>query len=64
MTLFTGSPFERMMIQKPCGRRDYAPPVFKSPDCASCPYKGQAPCVGYCLKQIQDAKPGRKKEEF
>ena len=24
--------------------------------CASCPYKGQSPCVGYCLKQVQEKK--------
>ena len=29
MTLFTDNPFEKMMIQRPCGRRDNAPPVFK-----------------------------------
>ena len=27
MTLFTDNPFEKMMIQKPDGRRDNAPPV-------------------------------------
>ena len=27
MTLFTNNPFEKMMIQKPNGRRDNAPPV-------------------------------------
>ena len=27
MTLFTDNPFEKMMIQKPNGRRDNAPPV-------------------------------------
>ena len=30
MTLFTDNPFEKMMIQKPNGRRDSAPPVPKS----------------------------------
>lgn len=55
------------MIQRPCGRRDNAPPVFKSPACASCPYKEQTPCVGYCLKQVQEkqgAQPERGKEEL
>ena len=56
MTLFTDNPFEKMMIQRPCGRCDNAPPVFKSPACASCPYKGQLPCVGYYLKQVQKKK--------
>ena len=46
MTLFTDNPFEKMMIQKPNGRRDNAPPVPYPPACASCPYKGQSPCVG------------------
>jgi hypothetical protein len=35
---------------------EYAPPVPHSPACASCPYKGQLPCVGYCLKQVQEKK--------
>ena len=68
MTLFTDNPFEKMMIQRPGGRRDNAPPVPHSPACASCPYKGQLPCVGYCpykgqlpcvgycLKQVQEKK--------
>ena len=67
MTLFTDNPFEKMMIQRPCGRRDNAPPVFKSPACASCPYKEQTPCVCYCLKQVQEkqgAQPERGKEEL
>ena len=54
MTLFTDNPFEKMMIQKPNGRRDNAPPVLYPPACASCPYKGQYPCVGYCIKKIKD----------
>lgn len=33
MTLFTENPLERMMIQRPTGRRDNAPPVPKSPAC-------------------------------
>ncbi len=36
MTLFTDNPFEKMMIQKPDGRRDNAPPVPYPPACASC----------------------------
>ena len=57
MTLFTDNPFEKMMIQRPCGR-----PVPKSPACASCPYRAHSPCIGYCLKQVQekkDAEPER-----
>ena len=56
MTLFTDNPLERMMIQKPTRRRDSAPPVPKSPACARCPYAGQSPCIGYCLKQAQEKK--------
>ncbi len=56
MTLFTENPLEKMMIQRPTGRRDNAPPVPQSPACASCPYKGQSPCIGYCLKQAQEKK--------
>lgn len=57
MTWFTDSPFEKMMTQRPNGRRDNAPPVLTSPVCASCPYRGgQAPCVGYCLKQLREKK--------
>ena len=52
MTFFTDSPFEKMMIQRPNGRREPTPPVSVSPDCASCPYRGQAPCVGYCIKNL------------
>ena len=62
MTLFTDNPFEKMMIQKPDRRRDNAPPVPYPPACASCPYKGQSPCVGYCLKQVhkkKEAEPER-----
>ena len=56
MTLFTDNPFEKMMIQRPGGRRDNAPPVPKSPACVRCPYKAQSPCIGYCLKQAQEKK--------
>lgn len=57
MTWFTDSPFEKMMTQKPGHgrRRDDTPPVPHSPACISCPYnKGQAPCVGYCIKKLQE----------
>lgn len=56
MTFFTDSPFEKMMIQRPIGRREPTPPVPVSPACVSCPYRGQAPCVGYCLKQLREKK--------
>lgn len=41
MTFFTDSPFEKMMIQRPTGRREPTPPVPVSPACASCPYRGK-----------------------
>ena len=48
MTLFTDSPYEKMMIQKPeDGKRDKSPPASFSPRCAGCPYRGQSPCIGY-----------------
>lgn len=56
MTWFTDSPFEKMMSQRPTRRRDNAPPVPKYPACVSCPYNGQSPCVGYCLKRVQEKK--------
>lgn len=57
MTLFTNSPYEKMMIQKPEDRkRDKSPPASFSPRCAGCPYMGQSPCIGYCIKQVQQKK--------
>ena len=64
MTLFTDNPFEKMMIQKPDGRRDNAPPVPYPPACASCPYKGQSPCVGYCIRKIENKKPIQREKEI
>ncbi|GAB5081281.1 transposase [Hominimerdicola sp. 21CYCFAH17_S] len=54
MTWFTDSVFEKMMTQKPDGRRESAPPVPHSPACDSCPYQGQSPCVGYCIRQLKE----------
>lgn len=56
MTLFTDNPLEKMMIQRPDGRRDNAPPVTKSPACVRCPYRVQSPCIGYCIKKLQERK--------
>ena len=66
MTLFTDNPLEKLMIQKPGGRRDDAPPAPQSPDCISCPYRGQSPCIGYCTKKVQEKKhdPGHGKEDL
>ena len=53
MTLFTDNPFEKMMIQKPdYGKGEKSPPEPSSPRCAGCPYKGQSPCVGYCIRKL------------
>ena len=38
------------------GKGEKSPPELSSPRCAGCPYKGQSPCVGYCLKQVQEKK--------
>ena len=59
MTWFTDSPFEKMMTQKPGSgqHRDNALPVPHSPACNGCPYsRGQAPCIGYCIKKLQAKK--------
>jgi len=56
MTLFTENPLERMMIQRPTGRRDNAPPVPKHPARTRFLVKAQSPCIGYCLKQAQEKK--------
>ena len=49
MTLFTDNPFEKMMIQKPdYGKREKSPPELSSP------YKGQSPCVGYCMRKLEN----------
>ena len=60
MTYFTDSPFEKMMIQKPGGKRDKSPPASVPRRCEGCPYKGQAPCFGYCFRKIEkDRQPER-----
>lgn len=60
MTYFTDSPYERMMIQKPeNGKRDKSSPASFPRRCEGCPYKGQVPCVGYCIRKIRDNEPER-----
>lgn len=56
MTWFTDSVYEKMMTQRPNGRREIAPPASHSPACKDCPYKGQSPCVGYCIKELKETK--------
>ena len=45
MTLFTDNPFEKMMIQKPDGRRDNAPPVPYPPGLRFLSLQGTVPLV-------------------
>lgn len=54
MTLFTDSPYEKIMIQKPeDGKRDKSPPASFPPRCAGCgcSYKGQSPCIKDCIRE-------------
>lgn len=53
MTWFTDSPFEKMMTQRPNGRRENAPSVSHAPACKGCAYKGNSPCVGFCIYSIK-----------
>ena len=57
MTLFTNSPYEKMMIQKPgYQKRDKYPPADVPPRCRGYPYLGQSPCIGYCIRKLKDDK--------
>lgn len=53
MTLFTDNPFEKMMIQKPNGRRDNAPPVPYPPACASCLTRDSPLVLGIALERLK-----------
>ena len=61
MTLFTENPLEKMMVQRPTGRRDSAPPVPKSPACMRCPYKAQSPCIDEELILDRETMEAKKK---
>lgn len=74
MTRFTDSPFEYMMTQKPqAGRLSNAEPPPLPPDhladdlrsCYGCGYGNGRPCVGFCMKEIQNSrcKPVEKGEK-
>lgn len=55
MTYFTNSPYEKMMMQVPDGRRAAVqpPPVFPpGHPCHGCPYGRGAPCVGICYREL------------
>lgn len=54
MTWFTDSPFEKMMTQRPNGRRENAQSVSHAPACKGCAYKRNSPCVGYCIRKVQN----------
>lgn len=54
MRWFTDSPFEKMMTQRPNGRRENAPSVSHAPACKGCAYKRNSPCVGYCIRKVQN----------
>lgn len=55
MTYFTDSPYEKMMMQVPDGRRAAVqpPPTFPSGHpCHGCPYGRGAPCIGICYREL------------
>lgn len=58
MTYFTDNPFERMMQQKPEGRRDDCPPALpKGHRCYGCSSYGRL-CFGLCHRDlIPETKP-------
>ena len=37
-------------------KRDKAPPADIPPRCRGCPYLGQSPCVGYCIRKLKGEK--------
>ena len=48
MTLFTNKPGYQ--------KRDKSPPGDIPPRCMGCPYMGQSPCIGYCIRKIKGEK--------
>ncbi len=63
MMLFTDSPYEYLMTQKPyVGRKADAgpPPRPRESQCAGCPYGRAQPCIGVCMKKLlSPTKKGR-----
>ncbi len=57
MALFTDSPYEYLMTQKPTGgRRENAPsPYPPGHECHGCPYGRDRPCLGACIKKLSAA---------
>lgn len=53
MTWFTDSPFEKMMTQRPNGRRENAPSVSHAPACKAAPIRGIALAWGIVLERCK-----------
>jgi hypothetical protein len=57
MTLFTDSPFERMMIQKPNARRENIPPALpKEGRCNGCTFRREGCCSATCYRDLAQKK--------
>ena len=53
MPLFTDSALERMMQQRPTGRRGPEEPALPpGHPCRGCGYSHGLPCVGVCYKEL------------
>ena len=64
MTLFTDSPYEYLMTQRPYAGKaaDAGPPPYPPESrCAGCPYGSGKPCIGVCMKKLlsQSKKHGK-----
>lgn len=58
MTLFTDSPYEYLMTQKPYAGKEAdagSPPHPPANQCAGCPYGKGRPCMGVCMKELLPA---------
>lgn len=51
MNSFTGSPYEKMMKQKPRAWREESLPS-KLPACKDCPYQKDGICIGVCYREL------------
>lgn len=54
MTLFTDSPYEKMMTQVPTEQREATgPPAFPpGHPCLGCSYGRDVPCLGVCYRKL------------
>lgn len=58
MTVFTNNPLERMMQQRPAGRRGpVEPDLPPGHPCRGCSYSHGLPCVGLCYKELLGVLP-------